>query len=340
MRSDQDYILFGWDLGIFFQRVRLGWHQIFWGDEVGLRDWFRPPVHHVELSAITDIRSAVESDSTPPYLAVHLDEENVLSRRISFPTQVEPVLDDVLASEVAALSPFPQGETCWSHSVTRRAAGKLEVDVIIAPRTAVESALQSARLELADEHTEVEIWASGQSGPVRFDGYGSDKRDRDYIRTLSETGTRVLLGTVGVILLCAMPSLWLATTADQMETVLSETIADSGNITRTRDLMQDLLNTRETAHRFHARQVGYGPLLHRVAALTPDSIFLNRLAVDGAELTLTGLAENAAEYQSLLANSDLFSAVNAPSAFVRDTRVDRERFILTADYEPVRNLKE
>lgn len=340
MRSDQDYILFGWDLGFLYQRVRLGWRQILWGDEVGLRVWFQPPVHHVELSGLKDLRSADDGDSLPPYLAVHLGDEYVLSTRISIPAQAESLLDDVLLSEVGALSPFPQIDTCWSHNVASRTEDKLEIDLVIAPRSAVEEAHHLASLELLDEQTEIEIWASSQSGSVRFSGYGGDKRDSDYIRRLRKVGLRALLGSVGVMILCAVPGIWLTTTADQMEAALTETIAESRDVARTRDLMQELLAMRETVHRFHASQVEYGPLLHRVAALTPDSIYLNRMAVEGYEVTLTGLAENAAEFQSLLANSDQFAAVSAPSAFVRDNRVDRERFILTADYQPFGNSEE
>jgi Tfp pilus assembly protein PilN len=66
-----------------------------------------------------------------------------------------------------------------------------------------------------------------------------------------------------------------------------------------------------------------------LAAVTPDSVYLNRLSIKDNVLTVSGLAVNAADYQAVLVESGIFSDVTAPAAFTLDNRANRERFTLT-----------
>ena len=58
-------------------------------------------------------------------------------------------------------------------------------------------------------------------------------------------------------------------------------------------------------------------------------MYLTRLSLKEKRLTISGLAENAANYQNALAEAAVFSELEAPSAFTRDARVGAERFTLT-----------
>ena len=75
--------------------------------------------------------------------------------------------------------------------------------------------------------------------------------------------------------------------------------------------------------------IDYAPWLHRVAKITPDTAHLNRLALDGRRLTISGVSDNAADYQATLVSAEWVRNLSAPSAFTRDKRSGRERFTLT-----------
>ena len=83
------------------------------------------------------------------------------------------------------------------------------------------------------------------------------------------------------------------------------------------------------AGRFFSEHVSYRPWLHKVAAATPDSVYLNRLSIEEDVLTVSGLAVNAADYQAAMVETGSFSEVTAPAAFTLDNRASRERFTLT-----------
>jgi len=83
------------------------------------------------------------------------------------------------------------------------------------------------------------------------------------------------------------------------------------------------------AREFFAGRVSYDRWLDVIADLTPDSVYLTRMGLEEDRLTISGMAENAAEYQTTLAASGLTSELSAPSAFTRDARTGLERFTLT-----------
>ena len=98
------------------------------------------------------------------------------------------------------------------------------------------------------------------------------------------------------------------------------------------DVRQALVESTDklsSAASFFANKPDYRFWLHKVAEITPDDVYLNRLSLEEDQLTVSGLAVNAANYQSLLSSSKLFSGLTAQSAFTRDARAGRERFSLT-----------
>ena len=73
----------------------------------------------------------------------------------------------------------------------------------------------------------------------------------------------------------------------------------------------------------------HNTLLDSLSDATPDSVYFTRIGLANEQVTVSGMAENAAEYQTLLSGYAEFDAVVASSAFTRDTRVGLERFTLT-----------
>jgi general secretion pathway protein L len=76
-----------------------------------------------------------------------LAPSEVLSRRISLPLATQEDLGAVLGFEMDRITPFRAAEVYFDHRVAARdaAAGKIEVDVVAAPRAAVDSRLARLR---------------------------------------------------------------------------------------------------------------------------------------------------------------------------------------------------
>ena len=117
--------------------------------------------------------------------------------------------------------------------------------------------------------------------------------------------------------------------AAQLQDMLRDTEQRAAEVIATRSDLVDAQKRMSEAEAYFDRFTYYGPWLHRLARLSPDSVYLTRLSLKERQLTISGLADNAANYQSALAEAAVFLELEAPSAFTRDARADAERFTLT-----------
>ena len=133
---------------------------------------------------------------------------------------------------------------------------------------------------------------------------------------------------LALMMILSVPSIWLSQSAAQLVQMQSETEARTRGVVAVRDDLMSRQEKLERAAAFFDDYPDYRPWIHTLSAMTPDSVFLNRLGLKQAELTISGLAENAADYQTQLATSGRFDELSAPSAFTRDARAGAERFTL------------
>ena len=132
-----------------------------------------------------------------------------------------------------------------------------------------------------------------------------------------------------MFLMLFLPASFFWIRADQLAVALLEVEGRAENSIR---LKNELFESREAAAiagRFLSEQPRYNTLLDSLSDATPDSVYLTRIGLSNEQVTVSGMAENAAEYQTLLSGYGEFDEVGASSAFTRDTRVGLERFTLT-----------
>lgn len=321
--------LFGLDLGGLYRRALLGIHQVLWGDEVGLKAWFHPPVQYYGLDDIDSLADGAPSISEGSIQFV-LPESKVLSTQMNLPVSAEIHLHEAVVAHVASYSPFAAEETCWGSKIVDRTDASLLIDIIIVARQTAEEAAADVRHALKSGDRTFGLSAFTGKVYVGLEGYQSSGIDELYLRNLKRFGLRLAMGAAGIVFLAMMPVIWSAQTAQQYEDLLTETEQRSRGIVRVREALVEAQGQVSEAGRFFSEHAAYRPWLHRVAAATPDSVYLNRLSIDGDLLTVTGLAVNAADYQAVLVETGLFTEVTAPTAFTLDTRAERERFTLTA----------
>lgn len=332
MRASSELMLFGFDLSHPLALMRLGLQQLLWGREAGLRDNFAPQMIFLPLESIrsesVELMPALEVQGEERYLAAVMPQADTLDFVMTVPRAVEPYLENVILAEIFAKSPFGAENTSWGFSVTQRGESDLCVTVALAAKQVAQDAFAEISELISSDVSGVELWVSVGEHHIQLRDFQSDAHRTEYLNTLMFTGAKLAAAALGVLLLLSAPAMWISQTDVQLESLLAEARTRSAAAVDSRDRLIAMNEKKARAMEYFDQYVDYRPWLHRLAELTPDSIYLNRLAFDGRSLTISGMALNAAEFQGKLVNTGLFSELSAPSAFVRDERVGRERFTL------------
>ena len=327
------YTLFGLDLAEAIARVGLGWRQLLWSDSIGIHMRFCPPVQFANGDGRTAPGARTELDQSlaesGQYLGWLVPEPEVLIRELTVPVDAEIYLDEIATSSVEANSPFEFEKTAYGYRIADRSPHDLRVRVAIVSRDTAADQLRQAAETTHTDGSGMELWASDGDSPIILKGFGESSRLQQYQMKLRGFIARTLIATLGLALV-----LWMQQRAHQLIDLKADTQSRVGAVVAIRGQLVRSQEMIDAAEVLFESYVDYGPWLHAVSSLTPDQVYFNRLGLEGKTLTVSGFAQNAAEYQSVLAEAGLFAEVAAPSAFTRDERVGRERFTLTMSFKP------
>lgn len=328
---DSSLTLFGTDLRPYIDKVFLGWRQLIWSPEVGLRGWLSQPIKllvNTADSELIDFSGAPvmgkQSGEKSPSVGVLLPDDDVLAKTLMIPIEVEPNLSDAMMLEVANMSPFPSEEVVSGWAILQRHGAQLEVGVALTTRAAAERALASHDRSSQD----TEVWVALDTHRICLAGFAEARRDTQYVKTLRQIGLRVLGVVVAALCLLALPAWMLDIRADQYQSQLGEVTQRASAAAASRSQLDDYRDKLAAVADLKRARIDYGIWLNVLSQQTPDSVYLNRLEFEEMALEVSGYAVNAAQYQSALATSSAFTEVEATSAFTRDARLNRERFTL------------
>ena len=331
----QSLTLFGIDLARLFDRVRLGVHQLIWDANVGVRDRFYPPL--TVLSGVPGTTSDARlhcSNAAPPtagaatYGAVILSDDQVLFCDVTVPGAAESHLDEIVAVEVAARSPFIASDTASGWEIVNRTRDELTLCIAICSRT--EAAAQIAAAQDLEAIMTPECWCYSTTGRwIRIQGFGELHRDSAYLQYLRALLLRVCASIAIVSAMMWLPSVYLSIKSDTVGQELARAIDDASEATAVRQRLDYHRELIEAAQGRVGDRVDVGSWLHIIAHLTPDDTYMKQLELVEDHLSVSGLSANAADFLTLLTTSGYFDAIEAPSAFIRERGTDRERFSLT-----------
>ena len=328
---DSSLTLFGTDLRPYIDKLVLGWRQLIWSPEVGLRGWLSQPIQLLGDNAdreLVDFSGAPlageQSGKRAPSVGVLLTDDYVLAKTLTMRVEVEPNLSDAMMLEVANMSPFPSEEVVSGWAILGRRDDQVEVGVALTTKAAVESALAAYDRSAKD----TEVWAALETHRICLEGFAEARRNAQYVNTLRQLGLRMVAVVAGALCLLALPAWMLDTRADQYQSQLGEVTQRANGAAASRSRLDDYRDKLDELIDMKESRIDYGIWLNVLSQQTPDSVYLNRLEFEEMSLEVSGYAVNAAQYQSALAASPAFTEVEATSAFTRDTRFNRERFTL------------
>ena len=331
---DNQWSLFGIDLSRVADIAKLALHQMLWGDEAGLRGKFYPAARLMNADVPTSppyaklIPGADQKDASQAR-ALLFPADLALFKTIELPVGVEIDIDDALFYEISSLSPFPAEDTCSGWRVISRDVASLQVALAIASRNRVKTFVDEHVVSGIAPDDRIEVWTSSGDCLVQMDGFGEGTRQELYYQSLLGHGRKMMLLVAAACILMALPAAILAARSTQLQDVLVDTETEARAAASVRTSMVAIEDKVLVAREFFADRTIYDAWLNAIAEVTPESVYLTRLGLEGDRLTISGMAINAAEYQTTLASSGLVSDLRAPSAFTRDSRTGRERFTLT-----------
>lgn len=329
--SFRDLNLFGLDLSEIWQHCRLAGEQLLFGKESGLWDRYAPPVGVVPHSEVTnaELLRTVAGDEQGARIALVLPDDVILLKTETLPQAAEIHLHEVLAHSVKSSSPFGEEDTRWGWRIVRREGHVIELETAVTSSQLLERAVSDAYSDGLGADVSLEVYAKGESGMITLPGYAEAERRSHYLTVLRTALSQCAVTVLVLFGLIALPAGWTTIKAGQLEQLLGHTEERARAVTQVREGMMRAGENLVEAQHFFSDRFYYQEWLNLVASLTPDSAFLITLNLKGDSLTVNGLADNAADYQGVLAASGYFSDLSAPSAFRFDSRAKRERFTLT-----------
>ncbi len=328
--------LFGLDLEGLLQRWRAGWRELLWGPELGLRQTLEAPVAlqreggvSLEYYVAETPLPAHQAIPDTAYRAVLLPASRVLLRELHMPAALEADLEEALALEVQASSPFAADDTCFGWALGERKRDKLTIVLAITAVSEVMAYIHSQGIDTLQEQAMPEVWCLSEDGkPIVLHGFGEQQRAADYRRRL---GWLAILGVAAAVLVCgllAVPGLVRSMQADNMDYHYARAVEESAAAMELRERLAVDNERAQAVQQMLDGQFDYYRFLDELTARTPDSVYLEQISMEDGKVQMRGWAANAAEYMEMLSEQPGYVDVRAPTAFRRHERTQLEQFVL------------
>ena len=336
MATANQYTVLGHDIRDAGRLVLAAWRDLLWGDDSPIREHLDEPV---EL-AMANGQSETFQGSRPAhqgsvngtvtaavFQALALPDDLVLTRQLTFPVASEADIDDAVALEVAASSPFAAEDTAVGRRVVRSEDGQsLQVVLALMSRLAVTDYLARAYNEHNPQARE--LWAQAGNQWVVVEGFGETTRRQAYKARLTRMAAMAAFILLLLLSLVAVDT-WLEsrrlTVLENLQSGLSD---ESRSVIRLRD---QLANVKSIVAELNTLNAALPPPQKELAVLSdllPDSVYLVQFSQDGREIRIRGRAEDAAGLQKTLTERDRYLSVTSPQAISRVGREGLEQFFL------------
>lgn len=262
-------------------------------------------------------------------VVLSLPAGQVLRKTLDLPLVAEAELADLLRFELDRQTPFSPEQACYDYRVVGRdrEAGRIRVEMAVAPREAVERALSIA--------------AGWGIDPVLVTALGDEEAERPFdlsgrARNNGLGGRAILTAVLAVIaaallaVAVALPLQWQSEAAAEAEQALASARAAAREAT---DLREALSRRRQDARFLIDRKLN-APLAVSVLAdltrLLPDDTYLFELRLQDGRLRVRGYSPEASPLLELFETHPRLSAARFESPVTRVPGIDKERFDLSA----------
>ncbi|QXL83553.1 PilN domain-containing protein [Comamonas sp. NLF-1-9] len=342
--SSNSLSLFGLDLRRAGRVYRDAWHALLKGPAFA---WLAPqlPVRvlradgQLALSNGAHLSPADARSAASPFLAVEVDEELLLRRRLVLPDMPPDTIAQALQVEAASASPFPPDDLVWGHAVTGRARGRSQnIELALASRKQLERHLQQ-RLGSQPQPVQaveaVEAWTFADNGqPIVLPGWGEGLRQRKAGRYLRWAGALAIGALILASAIAITPTLQLRARAIDALASFQALQRETAPIVAQREALTHAAERLQALHGILAAHADVLPLLATLSKVLPDSTYLQSVQIRGMKLSLHGLTADSAALMQTLGAVPGFADVRAPMAATRAPGANAENFRIELQLDP------
>lgn len=259
-----------------------------------------------------------------PFQAFEMPPEAVLFRTLRLPPLTRSELEDAVALEVSAASPFAEADRVWGWRADPAGDGALAVTIAIAARAQAEEVLGTAG-EASAEHYRPELWAFDAGRPVVLRGFGEARRRTAQRRCLYRDLLLLAVALGLVLVLAASPVLQARQQVFQAQDAFWKLHGETQDLVAARDRLVDQGARIRAVQAWLDNAPQPMPLLERLTALIPDDAYLTSLEIKRDTVIASGLAQNAAVLIESLGAQPGFVDLR-PSGIARDRSSGLETF--------------
>lgn len=270
------------------------------------------------------LKGAAGSDVACEALAV--PDSLYLARTLSVPLAAEAELDNVLAMELAANSPFDATDTVSGWVETGRQDGQLTLVLVVAARSALMHWFNTSQRERTSDRTELR--AEHEGTWVRLEGFGEAVRDGRYRSRLYRLAAYVAAGIVFVFAATGLFVLQQRVMLQQLEAVQNQVMRQSRDAAAQRESLLLANESIAAANGIVADYPNPHVEIARFTSLLGDDSYLAHFSMRGRELRVRGRAADAARVMQTLSSQEAYASVTAPQAIATVGSTGVEQFYL------------
>lgn len=259
------------------------------------------------------IREARRGWRTLRHRAVLLPDEQVLLRVLDLPDLPRERLLKAVELDVSSNSPFAPADTVWGWSIDHREERSVHVTVALTSRAHAEAALSGASRGQAFAP---EVWARIQP-PLVISGFGERRRMAAERRRAGILLVSALVALLLGVLLAATPTLQLHLQARDATRQIGALQAQAAELVAQRDSLSRARMQFEAIEAALQTQPDLLGALEMLAAALPDSVYLDRLVMQGSRVTIDGRGPNISALLDRLGAHDQIQGLRATSAITR-----------------------
>ena len=294
---------------------------------VGEKRWVLPSPW--EQSELPDQLKKVISKAQ--FVTLTLSQDMTLQTRISVPRSARGYIDNVVRFEMDRLTPFKADQVYYDTGsiVDEPGTEQCSVELYLVPIDKLNMIL--------DQLSQLGI-ETDRVIPHEFTGRPDcnfnmlSKSQESNIKTRSKHFQLSLL-TINILLLIAVvtvPLIEKKARIDQLKEQVSELRFQAERVFDIREERQTLFQQQEDYVALRKEQGSTLNLIAELTRLLPDTVWLNKIAMQGSALRIQGEAVNASELIALLQNSGQLTDVSFFSPVTQNPRSGKERFMISA----------
>ncbi|NKB49819.1 MAG: hypothetical protein GKS02_10730 [Alphaproteobacteria bacterium] len=264
--------------------------------------------------------------------AILLPSEQALYKMLTLPVMAGSDLRDALAFQIDRQTPFSPDDVYFDYRVRERDndAKRLSIELVVAPRTVVERAVNTAR-RLGFDPAAVGVGEINGEDPFELDllPRSMANRRRNFRPLFALLVIAALLGGAWTVAQAAL---------DRKESA-ANALSEQVNLARQRaDKLQALKDERDALileGQFLTRRKGEAPkpvlFVEELTRVLPDHTWLFHLQQDGTRLRLSGYTSDASSLIGLIGELPMFSDPKFGSPVTHDPRREKDRFNIVVE---------